>query len=326
MSEEIIVSVVMPTYNEEKYIENCILTLLQQDYPKEQMEWLFVDGESKDKTVEILQRYQAQYPTLITVLNNPQRLAPHALNIGIRASKGRYIVRLDAHADYATDYISKCVYWLEHTDADNVGGVAETKGNGFVGEANAEILSSKFGVGGSKFRTENESGYVDTVPFGAFRREIFDKVGYFNPEFPRSEDNDLNGRIRKSGGKIYLSNDIRFTYYCRDTLGGLLQQGLLNGNALFLTIRKNPAAMSVRHYVPFCFVLSLLLLPILSAFFPPVWWVLCGELAAYFALDVYFCLRGGKLKYFFYKLFVFPLFHIVYGIGSCIGMFGIKLY
>ena len=125
MADETIVSVIMPVYNEEIYIERCIDSLLLQDYPTEKMEWIFVDGCSKDKTVEILKKYQCKDPTLIKIYNNSRKIVPSAMNIGIEASCGKYIVRLDAHADYAIDYISKCVYYLENTDAENVGGVAE---------------------------------------------------------------------------------------------------------------------------------------------------------------------------------------------------------
>ncbi len=209
MTDEIIVSVVMPIYNEEKYIGKCIDSLLLQDYPMEKTEWIFVDGCSKDKTLIILDNYKNRYPDLIKIVNNPQRIVPCAMNIGIKASCGKYIIRLDAHADYAPDYISKCVYYLENTDAENVGGVAETKSNGFIGNAIAKMLSSKFGVGNSRFRTNGERGYVDTVPFGAFKREIFFKYGGYDERLVRNEDNEINFRIRKNGGKIYLSNDIR---------------------------------------------------------------------------------------------------------------------
>ena len=146
MTKEIIVSVVMPIYNEEAYIKKCMDSLLLQDYPINKMEWILVDGCSKDRTVEILENYKQKYPLLIKILNNPNKIVPYAMNIGIAASQGKYIVRLDAHAEYATDYISKCVYYLETTDAENVGGVAETKANGFWGKAIAKMLSSKFGV------------------------------------------------------------------------------------------------------------------------------------------------------------------------------------
>lgn len=320
----IIVSVVMPVYNESAFIDRCMTSLMNQTYPRDKVEWILVDGMSTDDTVEKLKKYTNRAD--LHILKNEKRLVTYALNLGIQSACGKYIIRMDAHAEYAPDYIEKCVYYLENTDAENVGGIATTKGEGFIGEANAEILSSKFGVGNSNFRTESKSGYVDTVPFGAFRREIFDKVGLFNPELPRSEDNDFNSRIRANGGKVYLASDIHFTYYCRNTAKGLLNQAIKNGNALFLTLRKNPKAMSLRHYIPFMFVLSLVVLPIVSIFFPVVWWVLVAESGAYFILDLIFSLKGRKKSYFAYKFVMYPLFHISYGIGSLLGLLNIKLY
>ncbi len=215
---DVIVSVVMPIYNEEKYIKGCVESLLTQDYPQNQMEWIFVDGGSTDRTKELLAEYQEQYADLIRVFDNPRKTVPFAMNIGIAQSKGKYIVRLDAHAEYDKDYVSKCVYYLDTTDADNVGGVAETKSRGEIGQSIALMLSSKFGVGNSQFRTNGESGYVDTVPFGAFRREVFTKYGGYDERLTRNQDNEMNFRIRKNGGKIYLSRDIRLAYYCRDSI------------------------------------------------------------------------------------------------------------
>jgi glycosyltransferase involved in cell wall biosynthesis len=213
---EFLVSIIIPVYNETAYIDRCLASLMKQTYSKKGMELLLIDGMSTDDTVAKIKLYCDD--ANIRILKNEKRLVTYALNIGIQNARGRYIIRMDAHSEYATDYVEKCVYYLENTDADNVGGVAITKGDGFFGEANAEILSSKFGVGNSCFRTESKSGYVDTVPFGAFRREIFDKIGVFNTALPRSEDNDFNSRIRAIGGKVYLSSDIHFTYYCRDTV------------------------------------------------------------------------------------------------------------
>lgn len=323
MNQNIEVSVIMPVYNEEKYIDQCVASLTKQTYSGENIEWLFIDGGSNDKTVDKIIHYNLRN---CRILYNDKRIVTYALNIGVENAVGKYIIRMDAHAEYSEDYIEKCVYYLKTTNADNVGGVAITKGKGFIGEANSEILSSKFGVGNSSFRTENKSGYVDTVPFGAFRREIFDEVGLFNPELPRSEDNDFNSRIRAAGGKVFLSSEINFTYYCRDTVGGLLGQAIKNGNALFLTLRKNPKAMSLRHYIPFLFVLSLIVVPIISFFIPLFWLCLIAESSLYLMLDLFFSFCKGKKKFVLYKLVMYPLFHIAYGIGSLLGMINVKLY
>ncbi len=320
------VSVVMPVYNEEKYIKNCVESLLTQDYPKENMEWIFVDGCSTDKTKEFLEEYKEKYPELIKIINNPHKVVTYAMNIGIENSVGKYIIRLDAHAEYDSDYISKCVHYLDTTDADNVGGVAETKSEGFLGNGIAKMMSSKFGVGNSQFRTEGESGYVDTVPFGAFRREVFEKVGMFNPKLLRSEDNDINARIREAGGKVWLAKDIKFIYHCRDTIKGILKMSLQNGNALFFTLKENPKAMSIRHFIPFVFLMSLIIMPIISIIFPMFWWLFAVEMGLYFLLDAYFSFCTKEPKYGLMTFWLSPLFHIVYGIGSLLSLFGIALY
>ena len=321
MTGEIVVSVVMPVFNEEKYIEKCIDSLLLQDYPIEKMEWIFVDGCSKDKTVGILEKYQDKHPKLIKIFNNPHKIVPCAMNIGIAASHGKYIVRLDAHADYATDYISKCIYYLENTDAENVGGVAETKANGFMGNAIAKMLSSKFGVGNSQFRINGESGYVDTVPFGAFKREVFSKYGGYDERLVRNQDNEMNFRIRKNGGKIYLSNDIHLSYYCRDSISGISTMARKNGMWNIITMKLCPGSMGVRHFIPFAFVLSVLGLSILS-FVHLLFAVLLGaDISLYLLLDIVFSIKQAKkINEFFALTVLFPIFHIAYGFGSMIGI------
>lgn len=325
MAEKIIVSVVMPVYNEEKYIEKCVDSLLCQDYPIENMEWIFVDGCSKDKTVELLKKYQKEYPELIKIFENPKKIVPYAMNIGISESKGKYIVRLDAHADYAKDYISKCIHYLETTDAQNVGGVAETKANGFMGNAIAKMLSSKFGVGNSQFRTNGQSGYVDTVPFGAFKREVFSLYGGYDQRLVRNQDNEMNFRIRKNGGKIYLANDIHLSYYCRDSIKGISDMALKNGMWNVITMKLCPGSMGLRHFIPFMFVASVLGLAFLGLLHPVFRALLGAETVLYLALDILFSAKLAKgSKEFFSLMLLFPVFHIAYGIGSFKGI--VKLF
>ncbi len=321
MSDSIIVSVVMPVYNESRYIDRCVQSLLRQDYPVSQMEWIFVDGCSTDDTADRLRKYRDEYPDLIIIRSNPHRTVPYAMNIGIAASKGKYVVRLDAHADYREDYISRCVYHLDHGDAENVGGIAETKANGFVGSCIAKMLSSKFGVGNSQFRTSGKNGYVDTVPFGAFRREVFSVCGGYDERLDRNQDNELNYRIRKNGGKIYLSDDIRFSYYCRDTVRGISQMARKNGMWNVITMKLCPGAMGLRHYVPMAFVLSIIVLGVGGLFVKAAWWLLLAECVLYLGLDALFSAGlASSLKEFFMLLALFPIFHCSYGLGSVRGI------
>lgn len=318
----IVVSVVMPVYNEEKYIDKCIQSLLMQDYPQNKMEWIFVDGMSSDDTVKILKSYANKYSDLIYVCNNPQKIVPYAMNIGIARSKGKYVIRLDAHADYAIDYISKCVFYLENTDAENVGGIAITKADGFTGKAIAKVLSSKFGVGNSQFRTNGNSGYVDTVPFGAFRREVFRKYGGYDERLVRNQDNEMNFRIRKNGGKIYLSNDILLSYYCRDSIKGITQMAFKNGIWNVITMKLCPGSMGARHFIPLAFVVSIVAFTILGLFHWIFWLGLAAELFMYFSLDAVYSMKlKTTLPEMFMLLILFPIFHISYGLGSFVGIY-----
>lgn len=319
--EKDIVSVVVPVFNEEKYIENFISSLLEQDYPQKLMEWIFVDGNSTDRTKDIIEKFQTDYPHLIKLYINSHKTVPYAMNIGINASKGKYIVRLDAHSQYAKDYISKCILYLNITDADNVGGVVETKSKGYVGKAIALMLSSKFGVGNSLFRVDGKSGYVDTVPFGAFKRETFDKYGMYDVRLTRNQDYEMNYRIRKNGGKIYMSEEIRLTYFCRETIDGITKMAFQNGKWNIITMKLCPGSMSIRHFVPLVYVLSLIILSILSLLVPYLGWFLLAELALYSMLSLYSSLKvSTEMKYIPMLLFLFPLFHISYGIGSISGL------
>ena len=320
-----LISIVMPMYNEEKYIRNCIESLLKQDFPLEKMEWIFVDGGSTDLTKKILEEYQEKFPNLVKVFDNPNKTVPYAMNIGIRHAKGKYIIRLDAHADYSEDYISKCVYYLDNTDADNVGGLAETKSRGNIGKSIALMLSSKFGVGNSQFRTEGCSGYVDTVPFGAFRKEVFEKWGGYDERLTRNQDNEMNYRIRKNGGKIYLSEEIKFSYYCRDSIKGISDMAIKNGMWNVITMKLCPGSMGIRHFIPLVFLMSLIGLPILSMLNHKFLNLFLVEMLLYLGLDVIYSFRATKkLTYVAMLIILFPIFHITYGFGSLKGIFKYK--
>lgn len=319
------VSVIIPVRNEKEHLKDCIESLLQQDYEKERIEIIFVDGMSEDGTAELLEKYVAQNPGLIRILKNPDKIVPVAMNLGIRASYGDYIIRLDAHSHYPVNYITKCIYYLKNTKADNVGGLAPATGKSYVGKAFSMVLSSKFGVGNSNFRTGAQSGYVDTVPFGAFRRETFDKYGYYDERLVRNQDYELNYRIRKQGGKIYLADDICLSYQCRETFSGIIKQNFENGKWNVLTYFLSPGSMSIRHFIPLLFVLSLIIMPILT-FVPVFRYLFIIEILLYVVLDIgvtmSLAIRNG-MRYVPVLLILFPMFHICYGIGSLVALFQI---
>ena len=199
-------SVICPIYNEEKNIVACMDSMLRQDYPKEQLEIIFVDGMSTDGTRALVEDYVRKH-SFIHLLDNPRHIAPTALNIGIRASKGDLIARIDAHAQYPDNYLSVLSSKLYEHEADNVGGVCRTlpARDTAVCQAVAAALSSPFGMGNSYFRIgADHDMQVDTVPFGFFHREIFNRIGMFDEELVRNQDDEFNGRIIREGGEVVL--------------------------------------------------------------------------------------------------------------------------
>jgi len=291
------ISLVLPIRNEERYIEACVESIFRQDYPAEKMEVIFVDGRSGDRTVDILRGMQKKYPQ-IRILDNPNKTVPYAMNIGIRASTAPIIVRLDVHAEYMPDYVRLSVETLLTRDCDNVGGVVETRGRGFMGEAIAAMLSTPLGVGNSQFRTTNEDAYVDTLPFGCFRRELFDRIGFYDERMTRNQDNELNYRIRKNGGKVFLNHRVRSIYYCRDTLKGILRMGFTNGKWNVITMALVPGSMSLRHFVPLAFVLSTIFLVLMTAVTRSMFFggLLALEWGAYLLLDLFYSYEIARTK------------------------------
>ena len=318
------ISVILPVRNEEKYITACVASIFSQDYPAELMEVIFVDGRSEDRTVAMLHEMQKEHPQIV-VLDNPNRTVPYAMNIGIRACRAEIIVRLDAHAEYPEDYIRLSVETLLTKDCDNAGGVFETRGRGFMGEAIAEMLKTPLGVGNATYRLTQEDGYVDTVPFGCWRKALFDRIGGFDERMTRNQDNELNHRIRKNGGKVYLNHKIRVLYYCRDTMRGIMRMAYMNGKWGVITMTLVPGSMGVRHFVPLAFVAStvgLILLTLLTHS-----WLFGGLLAlewgAYLLLDFFYSYNIAKEKGFKYlpvELILYPAFHFAYGYGSLVGI------
>lgn len=333
MKDFAFISVVVPIYNEEKYIDKFLHSLIEQDYPADKMEILLIDGMSTDETRERINAFAKRHSAYdIRIFDNKNKTVPYAMNIGIREAKGKYLVRLDAHAEYERVYIRVAIEELEsRPEVVNVGGYAVTRGRGKMGEAIASMLSSPFGVGNSSFRVEGSEGYVDTVPFGVFRRELFDKIGGYDLRLTRNQDNEMNGRIRANNYKIYLTPRMRFTYWCRDTISAICEMARQNGYWNILTARISSSAMSLRHFVPLIFVstlfLGLLGLAVTAIFkwtilFKITAILLLLELLLYLLLALYFagkCKKQTKKSVFLY-VYLFFIFHLNYGFASMRGI------
>ncbi|NMA73149.1 MAG: glycosyltransferase family 2 protein [Bacteroidales bacterium] len=321
---DIEISVIIPVYNEEKHIGKCLISLLKQDYPLEKVEFIFVDGMSEDSTVEIIERYESDFANL-KILTNEHRTVPYAMNKGIEESLGKYIIRLDGHSEYSNDYFSLCVKYLEKTGADNVGGLAIAKSQGYIGNAISAVLSSKFGVGNSTFRVGGKEGYVDTVPFGAYRRETFEKYGLYDERLARNQDIELNYRIRQGGGKVFFTPEIQLSYLNRDNLREFTKQNYQNGKWNIITWKLCPGSLSLRHFVPLSFVLSIIFLFTLALLTGHNIFrnLLLIELGLYFTLNICSSIVGAHK----HDVLLFPLvflaflvLHLSYGIGSLAGL------
>lgn len=278
-------SVICPIYNEEKYIGACIESILAQDYPKDDLEVIFADGMSTDRTREIVAGYAAQY-SWIRLIDNTKRIVPPALNAAIKASNGDIIMRLDAHASYQPNYFSALASALDKYGADNVGSVCKTDVLNKTPKALAirEVLSHPLGVGNSAFRTGiTAAKEVDTVPFGCWRRIVFDKYGKYDERLVRNQDIELNKRIKAAGGKIVIIPDTFCTYYARENFSKLAKNNYGNGKWNILTVyyTHQLKSLSLRHFIPLLFVLSLLLPAIAGFFWHPLWWLGVASLVVY---------------------------------------------
>lgn len=319
----IIVSVVIPVYNEEKYIAKCIDSIVKQNYSKSNIEVIFVDGNSTDRTVYIINTYIEKYPH-IRVLENPNRTVQYALNIGIMNARGEYIVRLDAHAEYASDYVSKSIEFLKKTGADNVGGPTVAKGKNEMQKVIAAAYHSPFALGGGKCHFENYEGYADTVSFGAYRKEKAIEIGLYDEKFPRSEDDEFNYRLIKGGGKIYITPEIKSTYYPRDNLKALFKQYFEYGIWKVAVIKKHKRPARISHLVPMCFVIFLMVFGLMSFILPFIKVCFYGVMTLYMLLNLYFSFSNRLIKGIKNRLFlsiVHFVFHVSYGFGFLRGIF-----
>ena len=318
------VSVIVPIRNEEKYIEPCLKSLLAQTYPTTLYEILVVDGRSSDRSREIVSGIEAGASN-VRCIDNPGATAPAGMNVGIRNSTSDIIIRADGHNFYPADYIENCVKYLRETGADNVGGPWRTvpTANTFGARLVAAILTSPFGVGDSSFRTTAKEGYVETVPFGAFRRELFDRIGLFNEKLVRNQDNELNARIRQAGGSVYQTPALTTEYHPVASFGELLKQTYRTSQWHVFSMRQNFHAMGLRHLAPALLTATFLALGAASFFTPLAVLGLIALSAIYLLIGVAVSLSRSR-QHGIAVVCILPvafwLFHVSYGLGTLVGL------
>jgi succinoglycan biosynthesis protein ExoA len=317
-----LVSIVMPVLNEEKYLARCLQSVMDQDYPLDKLEVLVVDGMSDDRSREIVAEFVACFPQ-IKLLDNPQRSIPAAMNIGIRKARGEVIVRVDGHCFLERDYVSQCLRYLRETGADNVGGPACAVGESYVGEAIALALSSPFGHGGSQFRYSQQENYVDTVFLGAFRRDLFDRIGLYDEDLLCAEDYELNHRLRAAKGKILLTSKIRVRYVTRNSLRKFGKQYFGYGFWRMQVIQKHLRALRLRHLMTASFVFILIASGMAGLFDSRFRLLLLTVLLVYLAASLFFStLLAWKQGWRYLPILpvVFATLHLSWGSGFLWGL------
>lgn len=318
-----LVSVIMPVRNEAAYIERSLGAVLAQDYPADRLEILVVDGLSDDGTREHVAAAAASRSNL-RLLDNPLGIVPPGLNIGIDQARGDVIVRVDGHCEIAPDYVRRCVEHLLADGVEAVGGPIETVGETDEAQAIALAMSSWFGVGGSAFRTVNDRPMlVETVAFPAYARETLRRLGPFDEELVRNQDDEYNYRLLKSGGRILLSPDIRSRYYSRSSLRKLWRQYYQYGFWKVRVMQKHPRQMRWRQFVPPAFVAALFGSSVFAVFLRPFRYLLAIILLLYATANLAASLSLGRAHGMAYAprlLLIHPILHLSYGLGFWAGL------
>lgn len=315
------VSVVIPVFNEERYIEACLASVLDQDYPAERYEVIVADGGSTDRTRAIVEATAALHKT-VRLIDNPGRTQAHGLNLGILASRGEYVARQDGHAQWSPHHLRRSIELLAETGADNVGGRVDGEGESVTGRAIARAMRSPFGVGGARYRYSNRLEDLPTVFPGTFRRSAFERVGLYDEAYPPHEDYELNHRIRASGGRVLFSPDIPTRYNVRETISGLARQYFRYGRSKVRVARASPGVVRPYHLAAPALVASV---PVLA---------LCvatgrgrraatGVGAAYAAACAVAGVRAGAGESLAVRLRIpgaFVVMHVAWGAGFWVGV------
>lgn len=283
------ISIIVPCYNEEATIGLLLDAIRQQTFPRQQMEIVIADGLSQDGTRAAIAAFQAAHPDLVVqVKDNPCRTIPSGLNAAGTAARGDIIIRLDAHSVPIPQYAERCVDAIENGKGTVVGGVWDIRpgGEGLIANAIAQAAAHPLGVGDAMYRLRATEGPVDTVPFGAFRRSLFEQMGGFDESLLTNEDYEFNTRVRQAGGVVWLDPAIRSTYIARASLQALARQYWRYGYWKCKMLQRHPGSLRWRQALPPAFAASVIGLGLLSLFLPLARFLLLLELAVYLLILV----------------------------------------
>jgi succinoglycan biosynthesis protein ExoA len=316
------VTVIIAIRNESLHIEKTLSLIFDQDYPGPKMEVIVADGMSNDGTREILETCKRRYPNL-RVLDNPGKIVSTGLNRALQLATGEIIVRVDGHTAIARDYVRQCVEELQRTGADNVGGKMSAFGDTNFGNAVALATSYPFGIGDARFHYSDREEWVDTVYMGAWRRETFNHLGGFDDELVRDQDDELNYRLKKSGGRIMLSPRIKSRYAVRSTPRLLWRQYFQYGYWKVRVLQKHPRQIRPRQLVPPVFVCALLSLLIFCALSGSGYVSFLLLVGAYAAANIVASLISGLghgIQALLLLPVVYAMLHLSYGLGFLAGL------
>lgn len=321
MNKKFKFSIVIPTLNEENYISDCIDSILDQSYDLNLIEIVIVDGNSIDKTIEIVNSYKQKLANIL-VLNNPEKRTPISLNIGIKNCSGDVAVILGAHTKIDKDFVKLNNQYLLEQNVKVTGGTQINVGKTFAQRLIAIVMEMPFAMASASYRWSKKAQFVDTVVYAAYKKELFDELGYFEEKFAISEDAEMNWRIRQAGYKIYFSPDIKTYYYPRSSISRFIKQMFRYGILRVNVLKKHSDAVKVFHFVPPTFVLtiiSLLILGFINTIFIKYLLIILSvytiiNLAASFQ-------KIGLRKWFFLPIVSLTVFsmQVAWGLGFIIG-------
>lgn len=311
------VSIVIPMRNESKHIKKCLDSLLDQDWIDSKIEIIVVDGESDDNSYEIVKKTLLNHSNF-KILHNPKKITPISLNIGVKAATGDVIIILGSHSYVAKDFISKNIHFLNTMEVDCVGGSISPIGDSYQGNAIALAMSSPIGVGNAFYRYSKVQRLVDTVQFGAYKREVFNRIGYFDEELVRNQDFELNHRIVSTGGKILLAPQVNGYYIVRSTIIKLFKQYFDYGYWKTRVVSKEIGAFRLRYQIPPIFILTLLISGFLGIFISIIMNFFIFIIFLYSFLVTITSLRismNSNFKYFPILPLAFISLHFGFGLG-----------
>jgi len=323
------VSIVIPCKNEEKHIARCIQSFIDIDYPKQLIEIIVVDGNSTDKSQEIVKQFQQTYKFLRLIIN-PKVYTAFALNLGIKNAKNEFIMIASAHSSFSKNYISEILSKILELRCDGAGGViiTDVKNKTKKTLSICKVLSNKFGVGNSMFRVGTGNPIlVDIVPFGIYKKKLFDSVGYYDDRLIRNQDMEFSKRLIANKNKIYLIPSAKCTYFARETYKDIAINNFGNGlwipKTIYITKRLN--SLSIRHFIPMIFMLSLIIPILFVSKIPSAIFISLTSLILYLSavFFVTFRIRNSSTT-FRHTFWAFIVLHFSYGLGSIIGIFSLS--